>query len=211
MRIPFRSRDGDDPVPAGGDAAAVTEPADGRMLELLARGEPEGIEMLYDRYGTLAYALAFRVLHDAGGAEDVVQEAFLSIWRRASTYRSERGSLRTWVCSIVHHRALDRLRGRAGRARADVAIEHAPLASVTISDTWDRVVESLEREEVRTALAELSVEQRETIELAYFGGYSQREISDLMGVPLGTVKGRTRLALSKLRGLLERRVVEVTA
>ena len=189
----------------------MSDDADSRMLELLHRGEPEGIEMLYDRYGSLAYALAFRVLRDTGAAEDVVQEAFLSIWRRASTYRSERGSLRTWVCSIVHHRALDRLRGRAGRARGEVALEHAPITSVAISDTWDRVVESLERDEVRGALAELSVEQRETIELAYFGGYSQSEISDLMGVPLGTVKGRTRLALSKLRALLERRVVEVTA
>ncbi|MHB8718983.1 MAG: sigma-70 family RNA polymerase sigma factor [Candidatus Dormibacteria bacterium] len=189
----------------------VSAGPDERMLELLRRGEPEGVEMLYDRYGSLAYALAFRVLHDSGSAEDVVQEAFLSIWRRASTYRSDRGSLRTWVCSIVHHRALDRLRGRAGRARSDIALEHAPLEALAISDTWDRVVESLEREEVRAALADLSLEQRETIELAYFGGYSQTEISDLMGVPLGTVKGRTRLALTKLRTLLERRVMEVTA
>lgn len=181
------------------------------MIELLGRGEPEGIELLYDRYGTLAYSLAFRILHDTGAAEDVVQEAFLSVWRRASTYRSQRGSLRTWVCSIVHHRALDRLRGRAGRARGDVALEHAPIEATSISDTWDRVVESLERDEVRSALAELSVEQRETIELAYFGGYSQTEISDLMGVPLGTVKGRTRLALSKLRSTLELRVAEVMA
>ena len=185
--------------------------SDERMIELLGRGEPEGIELLYDRYGTLAYSLAFRILHDTGAAEDVVQEAFLSVWRRASTYRSQRGSLRTWVCSIVHHRALDRLRGRAGRARGDVALEHAPIEATSISDTWDRVVESLERDEVRSALAELSVEQRETIELAYFGGYSQTEISDLMGVPLGTVKGRTRLALSKLRSTLELRVAEVMA
>ena len=164
--------------------------------------------MLYDRYAGLAYTLAFRVLNDAGAAEDVVQEAFLSIWRRASTYRSERGSLRTWVCSIVHHRALDRLRGRAGRARRDLALEHAPLEATAIADTWERVAEELERDAVRSALGGLSVEQRETIELAYFGGYSQTEISDLMKVPLGTVKGRTRLALRKLRGLLEYRVAE---
>jgi RNA polymerase sigma-70 factor, ECF subfamily len=182
--------------------------SDDRMLDLLARAEPEGIEMLYDRYSALAYTLAFRVLNDAGAAEDVVQEAFLSVWRRASTYRSDRGSLRTWLCSIVHHRALDRLRGRAGRARQDLALEHAPFEVTSVSDTWDQVVEVLEREQLKTALSELSIEQRETIELAYYGGYSQTEISDLMQVPLGTVKGRTRLALRKLRGLLELPVAE---
>ena len=182
--------------------------SDDRMLDLLSRSEPEGIEMLYDRYSGLAYTLAVRVVNDSGTAEDVVQEAFLSIWRRASTYRSDRGSLRTWVCSIVHHRALDRLRGRAGRARQDVALEHAPIEMTSVSDTWDQVVEEIEREEIRTALTDLSVEQRETIELAYFGGYSQTEISELMQVPLGTVKGRTRLALRKLRGVLEPRVAE---
>jgi RNA polymerase sigma-70 factor (ECF subfamily) len=182
--------------------------SDDRMLDLLARAEPEGIEMLYDRYSGLAYTLAFRVLGDAGAAEDVVQEAFLSVWRRASTYRTDRGSLRTWVCSIVHHRALDRLRGRAGRARHDVGLEHAPMAVTSVSDTWDQVADTLERETVRRALDELSVEQRETVELAYFGGYSQTEISDLMGVPLGTVKGRTRLALRKLRGVLDFHMAE---
>jgi len=112
------------------------------------------------------------------------------------------------VCSIVHHRALDRLRGRAGRARYDVALEHAPVEVTSVSDTWDQVAEALEREQVHRALNELSVEQRETIELAYFGGYSQTEISDLMRVPLGTVKGRTRLALRKLRGLIDLQVAE---
>ncbi|MBJ7594858.1 MAG: sigma-70 family RNA polymerase sigma factor [Candidatus Dormibacteraeota bacterium] len=182
--------------------------SDDKMLDLLARAEPEGIEMLYDRYSGLAYTLALRVVNDSATAEDVVQEAFLSIWRRASTYRSDRGSLRTWVCSIVHHRALDRLRGRAGRARHDVALEHAPIEATSVSDTWDQVADEIERAEIRTALTELSVEQRETIELAYFGGYSQTEISELMHVPLGTVKGRTRLALRKLRGVLEFRLAE---
>jgi RNA polymerase sigma-70 factor, ECF subfamily len=197
--VPEKSDDG----PTGG-----VNVSDDRMLDLLARAEPEGVEMLYDRYSGLAYTLAFRVLNDAGAAEDVVQEAFLSVWRRASTYHSDRGSLRTWVCSIVHHRALDRLRGRAGRARQDVALEHAPIEVTSVSDTWDQVADALEREQVRSALNELSVEQRETIELAYFGGYSQSEISDLMHVPLGTVKGRTRLALRKLRGVLDFQVAE---
>lgn len=206
MRIAVRGRDQD----RRAAQRDMTDPDD-RMLDLLARAEPEGVEMLYDRYAGLAYTLAFRVLNDAGTAEDVVQEAFLSIWRRASTYRSDRGSLRTWVCSIVHHRALDRLRGRSGRARSDVALDHASGEATSVSDTWDRVAVELERQAVRAALVDLTVEQRETIELAYFGGYSQTEISDLMKVPLGTVKGRTRLALRKLRGILEYRVAEGTA
>jgi RNA polymerase sigma-70 factor (ECF subfamily) len=163
--------------------------------------------MLYDRYGRLAYTLALRVLGDAAAAEDVVQEAFLSIWRRASSYRAERGSLRTWVCSIVHHRAIDRLRGRAGRARLDLSLDRAP-PEVALSDTWETVVADLERGQIHRALSELPDEQRRTIELAYYAGYSQSEISSLMSVPLGTVKGRTRMALRKLRSSLERQGME---
>ena len=166
--------------------------------------------MLYDRYGGLAYSLAYRVLQDAAAAEDVVQEAFLSIWRRADSFRPERGSLRTWLCSIVHHRALDRLRGRAGRARGDVPLEGGHPDTV-VPDMWETVSLQIERDQVRSALSELPADQRQTIELAYYGGYSQTEISSLMGVPLGTVKGRTRAALRKLRSTLELRGVgEVT-
>jgi len=180
---------------------------DENILDLLGSGAPEGMELLYDTYGRLAYTLAYRVLNDEGAAEDAVQEAFLSIWRKGSTYRRDRGSLRTWVCSIVHHRAVDRLRGRSGRARQDIPIDLAP-PETSMSDTWDKVAVELEREQIRRALTELSGEQRETLELAYFGGYSQTEISTMMHVPLGTVKGRTRLALRKLRGLLEGQGVE---
>jgi RNA polymerase sigma-70 factor (ECF subfamily) len=163
--------------------------------------------MLYDRYGRLAYTLALRVLGDAGAAEDVVQEAFLSVWRRGSSYRPERGSVRTWLCSIVHHRAIDRLRGRSGRARLDLPLDRAP-AGEALSDTWDAVAADLERGQIRHALAELPDEQRRTIELAYYAGYTQSEISALMSVPLGTVKGRTRMALRRLRSSLERQGLE---
>lgn len=177
--------------------------------ELLAQGSPEGIEALYDRYGRLAFSLALRILGDQGSAEDAVQEAFLAIWRQASSYRPERGSLRTWVCSIVHHRAVDRLRGRSGRARQDLPLESAPPES-GLSDTWEQVAAELERQDIRAALDGLPGEQRQTIELAYFGGYTQAEISGLMRVPLGTVKGRTRMALRKLRGVLEPLAAEWT-
>jgi RNA polymerase sigma-70 factor (ECF subfamily) len=173
--------------------------SDEGVLDLLARHAPEGIEVLYDRYGRLAYSLALRILGDQSAAEDVVQEAFLAIWRRSATYRPDRGSLRTWTCSIVHHRALDRLRGRTGRTRQELSLEAAPLEAGGLSDTWQAVAADLERDDIRAALGRLPAEQRQTIELAYFGGYTQSEISDLMKVPLGTVKGRTRIALGKLR------------
>ncbi len=176
--------------------------SDDRVLTLLAEERPEAMEVLYDRYGGLAYSLAYRVLQDSAAAEDVVQEAFLSIWRRADSYRPERGSLRTWLCSIVHHRALDRLRGRAGRSRGDVPLEGAH-GGPSVPDAWETVSLEIERDHVRTALVELPVDQRQTIELAYYGGYSQSEISGMLGVPLGTVKGRTRAALRRLRAALE--------
>jgi len=175
---------------------------DDRVLDLLAEERPEAMEALYDRYGGLAYSLAYRVLQDSAAAEDVVQEAFLSIWRRSDSYRPERGSLRTWLCSIVHHRALDRLRGRAGRARTDLPLEGAPSIA-GVPDMFETVSLEIERDHVRSALVELPADQRQTIELAYYGGYSQSEISGLLGVPLGTVKGRTRAALRRLRTALE--------
>lgn len=171
-------------------------------MGLVARSAPEGIEMLYDRYGRLAYSLAYRVLGDGAAAEDVVQESFLAIWRRATTFSADRGNVRSWICSIVHNRSVDRLRGRSGRARQELPLEAAPEESGR-SDTWEAVIGELERTEIRRALDGLPAEQRKTIELAYFGGYSQSEISSMMRVPLGTVKGRTRMALRKLHSALE--------
>ena len=180
----------------------VERRSDGEILELITARDPEGIAQLYDRYGRLAFTLAFRVLNDQGAAEDVVQEALVSVWRRGSTYRADRGSLRTWVCSIVHHRALDRLRGRSGKARQEVSID-ASVHDTPFEDTWDQVTQSLERDQIGRALAALPFEQRQAIELAYLDGYSQSEISERLKIPLGTVKGRTRTALKKLRTSLE--------
>lgn len=184
----------------------VVTSTDARVGELLSKGSPEAIEVLYDMYGRLAYSIAFRVLNDAAAAEDAVQDAFLSVWRRGSTYEADRGGLRNWVCGIVRNRAIDKLRGRSGHARRDLPLESTPLQT-SVSETWDAVALELDRDHVRTALDGLPAEQRQTVELAYFGGYTQTEISDLMRVPLGTVKGRTRAALLKLRGLLEARGV----
>ena len=174
---------------------------DERIAQLLSAGDPAAMELLYDRYGRLAFTLAFRVLGESGVAEDVVQESFLSIWRRRDSFDIRRGSVKTWLAAIVHHRALDKLRGRSGRSRQDVPLEGASLGE-TGDESFDAVAEGLERDQVRQALATLSEDQRRTIELAYYGGLSQSEISERLGIPLGTVKGRTRQALHRLREVL---------
>ena len=158
---------------------------------------------LYDRYGGLAYSLAYRILEDRGAAEDVVQDAFVSAWRRAVSFQPGRGSVRTWLLSIVHHRAIDRLRGTPGRARRDGPLDEAQVDRVVaVEDPWREVETTLQRDALKRGLATLPEEQRRTIELAYFGGYTQTEIAGVMGVPVGTVKGRIRIGLQKLRGLL---------
>src|SRR5579884_986272 len=150
------------------------EQADAKDLQQLREGSPEAFEGLYDRYSALAYAVAMRVLSDETAAEDTVQDAFLSIWRQASTYREERGSIRTWICRIVRNRAIDRLRGESGRGRYELTIE-GRSEEPSLSDTWTEVAASLSRQHVRAALEQLPLEQRQTIELAYWCGMSQSQ------------------------------------
>lgn len=180
------------------------EQSESGILQEVGRGSPEAFEALYDRYSRLAYTVAMRILSDEGAAEDTVQEAFLSIWRHAVSYRPERGTIRTWICSIVRNRAIDRLRGEASRERPALVLDEA-RAEPALSDTWTEVAAELSRQQIRDALSRLPLEQRQTIELAYWCGMSQREIGETMRVPLGTVKGRARLALTKLRESLEGR------
>jgi RNA polymerase sigma-70 factor (ECF subfamily) len=185
----------------------VTQPpndeghSDGDVLARIAARDDAALGELYERYSGLAFGLAYRVLRDRGQAEDVVQEAFLSIWRRAGTFDSARGSARGWLTSIVHHAAVDRRRGRFRHQQDEVDIEdHAwRLAD---DDVWEDVSRRLDRELVRRALAQIPTEQRETLELAYFGGLTQAEIAAQTGEPLGTVKSRARLGLRRLEGLL---------
>ncbi len=165
-------------------------------------GSPESAAMLYDRYGTLAYTLAYRIVQDRGIAEDVVQEAFLAVWRNADRYDVARGSVRTWLCQIVRNRALDRLRGTSRRAREDRSLDDL----VSLASSADVVADVLQRDEGRSvaaAVAALPAGQREAIQLAYYGGYSQTEIATRTGLPLGTVKGRTRAALRALTASLQ--------
>ncbi len=182
---------------AGGAAAN-----DVALIKRVAAGHPEALEILYDRYATLAYSLAYRILGDHGASEDAVQEAYLSIWRGAATYHASRGVPRSWICTVVRNRALDRLRSSKSVATHDVPLETVFLDGGD-SETWDSVAEVLLHDDMRTALALLPAPQRQALEMAYYLGYSQSEISAATAVPLGTVKSRTRLALLKLRDCVD--------
>ena len=181
--------------------ATVTDDADRAALERIARGELGALDELYERYKTMAYSIAFRITNDATLAEDVVQDAFLGAWRNAARYIEGRGSVKTWLLSIVHHRAIDAVRRR--RATVDLPdASDAPPPALRMPDVWAQVVANLDAAEVRAALASLTDVQREAIELAYFGGLTQVEIADRTGTPLGTVKSRMRLGLLAMRRVL---------
>ncbi len=174
---------------------------DEALLAAIGRGDEGAIAALYDRYGGLAYGLAYRILSERGAAEDVVQDAFLSVWRRAASFQPGRGSVRTWLLSIVHHRAIDRLRGTSGRTRRDAPLDDLNRI-VQVNDLWREVEVGVQRDVLRRGLSSLPEAQRRTIELAYFGDHTQQEIAAMMEVPVGTVKGRMRIGLHKLRDLL---------
>lgn len=178
----------------------VKTSSDEALIESLQHKSIEALEELYDRHHRTALAIAFRVLRDRNLAEDVIQEAFLAVWRQADGYSAERGSARSWLFSIVRHRAIDVTRGKVF-ARERLSLDQIAFEP-RYPDTWHQVSESLSRDRTRAAVNELPTEQREAISLAYFEGYTQREISERTRVPLGTVKGRIRLGMQKLKGLL---------
>lgn len=184
-----------------GSATRWNGQSDEDLIAAVGRRDESAVAVLYDRYSGLAFSLAYRILSDRGAAEDVVQDAFMSAWRRAATFQVGRGSVRTWLLSIVHHRAIDRLRGTPGRARHDAALDEVD-GVIAVDDLWRQVEIVVQRDTLQASMATLPEEQRQAIELAYFSGYSQTEIAGAMGVPVGTVKGRMRLGLQKLRGML---------
>ena len=190
--------------PKGRDPLTNEGLADPELAVALAAGNQDALLELYDRYAGLAYAVAMRVLDDPGRAEDVVQEAFLKIWTNAAGFDPKRGSLRTWLITAVRNRSIDYLRGRSAHERQEQELM-PELTESHASDPWREVSLALERMAVRQAVGNLPPEQRQTVQLAYFGGYSQREIADMTKVPLSTVKGRMRLALEKLSSYLQGR------
>jgi RNA polymerase sigma-70 factor (ECF subfamily) len=176
--------------------------ADEDVMQLVRRGNARAFELIYERHSAAAFSLAYRMMGTRVGAEDVTQDAFLSLWRSGARYDRTRGSVRTWVLGIVHHRAIDALRRATvhDRRRAgDEGIEERFEARERTD------VEAARREEagtVRGALSSLPPDQSQVIELAYFGGFTHTEIADMLDAPVGTVKGRMRLGLKKMKAAL---------
>ena len=175
--------------------------SDEALVALAARSDEHALAELYDRFGGVAYGLALRVVRDRALAEDVVQEAFLAVWRSAASFSADRAKPSTWILTLVHRRAVDLVR-REERRRAEPLDVPATGPSVREATSEDDAWASLERRRVRNALAELPEAQREAIELAYFEGYTQSELADRLGQPLGTIKSRMFAGLSRLRQLL---------
>lgn len=174
--------------------------ADEELMPLIGRRDAAAFEVFYDRHGGVAYSLAYRIVGERGAAEDVTQEAFISIWRSGARFDPTRGSVRSWTLSVVRNRAIDALRSKAGQAPKltlddDSILEQRQAEELTEEEAMRHETAS----EVRGAIGQLPGEQSKVIELAYFGGFSQSEIARMLGVPLGTVKGRMRLGLEKIR------------
>jgi RNA polymerase sigma-70 factor, ECF subfamily len=175
---------------------------DEALLDRLTRKDPAALEALYARYGRMAFALAYRMLGNPETAEDAVQEAFLSVWRAAETYRHSRGAARGWLLSVVRNRAIDMIRAREARPKVGATLDEIGSLAAEGNNPADDALRRVEAVTVREALASLPREQRETVELAFFAGLSYPEVAATMGAPLGTVKSRLRLAMERLRGLL---------
>lgn len=178
---------------------------DEHLMEAICKGEEWAIEALHARYFRYTYALAYRIVRDPVIAEDIVQEAFLSIWRKASTYAPQHGNVRGWLQAIVHHRAIDKVREARHRSQqwVPLQVDNEQDVGGEQADVWEEVWRDEQQRLIHRMLDQLPAEQRRVIELAYFGGYTHVEIAEQSGVPLGTIKGRMRLGLQKMRMLLQ--------
>ena len=182
--------------------SAVRALADEELMQLVRRGEARAFEVLYDRHSGAAFSLAYRMVGTRSTAEEVVQEAFLALWRANARYDRARGSVRTWILGIVHNRAIDALRRGAVHDRRRAGDEGLEERFAAAEQTDVEVARRDEAREVRSALETLPSDQLRVIELAYFGGFSQSEIASMLDTPVGTVKGRMRLGLAKMRSQL---------
>jgi RNA polymerase sigma-70 factor (ECF subfamily) len=179
----------------------AADDVDRRLIDRLAAGELDALQELYERHKTMAFSIAYRITGEGGAAEDAVQDAFLGAWRNAGRYEAGRATVRTWLLTIVHRRAIDVVRRRR-RSDATVEIDEEITESLSLPDVWEEVAQGLDRDTVVAALASIAPMQREAIELAYFDGLTQVEIAQRTGAPLGTVKSRLRLGLQGLRRVL---------
>lgn len=172
--------------------------SDEALVALVARADEDALAELYERFGSVAYGLALRVVRDAALAEDAVQEGFLTVWRTAIRFVPERARARTWILTLVHRRAVDIVRREQPRRAEPLPTAAEPVGSLTEDEAWLR----LERGRVQSALRRLPDQQREAIELAYYGGFTQSELAERLGEPLGTIKSRMFAGLARLRELL---------
>jgi RNA polymerase sigma-70 factor, ECF subfamily len=172
--------------------------SDEALVALVARADDCALAELYDRFGHVAYGLALRVVRDPALAEDAVQEAFLAVWRSAARFVPERAKAGTWILTVVHRRAVDIVRREEPRRTEPLEAAPQPSANLTEDEAWLR----LQRTRVHEALRRLPDQQREALELAYFGGFTQSELADRLGEPLGTIKSRMFTGLARLRELL---------
>jgi RNA polymerase sigma-70 factor (ECF subfamily) len=182
--------------------------ADEDLISLVETGDADAFAALYDRHSSAAFSLAYRMMGERQASEDLAQDAFLKVWRGAGSYRVARGSVRTWILSIVHNRGIDQLRSHASRRRTQDKIEATAPRSQP-SEAFAETLRNSQRDQVREAMDTLPSEQLKILELAYFSGYTHVEISELLGLPLGTVKGRMRLGLKKIRDFFESKGVAV--
>ena len=183
--------------------------ADEDLISLIGSGDTQAFAVLYDRHGKVAYSLAYRMMGERQAAEDLVQEAFLKVWRAAGSYRVEKASVRTWILSVVRNRGIDVLRSSASRRRTQERVEAQTPASQP-SEAFGEAWHNSQRERVREALRGLPLEQLKVLELSYFSGYTHTEIAGLLELPLGTVKGRMRLGLKKIREHFDARGMAVS-
>jgi len=186
------------------EAETQNEPSDEALLNAIAGGAVWAMDSLYQRYNRILYSLAYRMVADHQVAEDLLQDAFLAVWRRATTYSPQSGAARSWLISIMHHRTIDYLR----RLRRRSTIQEAPLEELELNesiahpDAWDSAWQSVKSSHVRAALMQIPTEQRMVIELAYFQGWTHSEIAAGTQIPLGTIKARMRLGLLHLKQVL---------
>ena len=184
---------------------STTELSDEALLKEIAGGAVWAMDSLYERYSRMLYSVAYRMVADHQIAEDLLQDAFLAVWRRSTTYSPQTGAARSWLISILHHRTIDHLR----RMRRRSGIVEAPLEELELDETtafpdvWDEAWRSIKSSQVRAALMKIPTEQRLVIELAYFQGWTHAEIAEGTEIPLGTVKARMRLGLHHLKRVLE--------
>ena len=182
--------------------------ADKDLISQVGQGDAQAFTTIYERHGRAAYALAYRLMGEKQAAEDLLQEAFLKLWCGAASYRAERGSVRTWLLSIVHNWGIDQLRSLASRRRTQEKIESSAQRSQP-SEAFVQSWRNSPREQVREGLKTLPSEQSKVLELAYFSGYTHVEIAELLDLPLGTVKDRMRLGLKKIRDYFDSQAMAV--